>query len=455
MRPRSADVRREQKQSPLRGITRALPLALFLVLVTSGAPSARTWLIRADGSGDAPTIQAGIDSASAGDTVLLEVGTFAGPGNIEVNFRGKPVTVTSIAGSQATVINCGGVGRGFIFNSEEGSLSVLSGVTVQNGFAIFFGGAIFCRSASPKIVDNIFIGNQAGRQGGAIYSDSSSAIISGNAFDGNGSNVSGGAMWVSGLSTSTITYNTFGASVPNFASENGGAIACDDSQPIIAHNIFVNNGATFGGALDVLDGSAPTVENNEFTGNGTVPVVSVLNGGAIRCQEASPEISSNTFTGNEAQSSGGAIYCELGSSPLVTANTLYANVAVAGAGIFCTDFSDPVIDHTIIVVDGITLGNPVETANFSKPKIGCSDLYKVNSTAVLDSVDMGGNISEDPLFCGIPGSGNFYLRSDSPCVDCKGSPIGRFGVGCQTVPTQVKSWGALKAIYREKLQNKY
>jgi hypothetical protein len=37
---------------------------------------ARTWYIQPDALGDAPTIQAGVDSAAAGDTVLVACGTY-------------------------------------------------------------------------------------------------------------------------------------------------------------------------------------------------------------------------------------------------------------------------------------------------------------------------------------------------------------------------------------------
>ena len=44
---------------------------LGLVCLTATFASARTWYILPDGTGDAPTIQAGIDSAAIADTVLV------------------------------------------------------------------------------------------------------------------------------------------------------------------------------------------------------------------------------------------------------------------------------------------------------------------------------------------------------------------------------------------------
>ena len=57
-------------------------LLVLALLVYPTALGARTWYITPDGTGDAPTIQAGIDSASTGDIVELADGFIALPGGM-------------------------------------------------------------------------------------------------------------------------------------------------------------------------------------------------------------------------------------------------------------------------------------------------------------------------------------------------------------------------------------
>ena len=66
------------------------------------------------------------------------------------------------------------------------------------------------------------------------------------------------------------------------------------------------------------------------------------------------------------------------------------------------------------------------------------------------------NFSLDPHFCGIPGSGNYFLQSTSPCLGAN-NPFGPFpfdigplGVGCGTVRVEQRTWGGIKALYRNR-----
>jgi hypothetical protein len=69
------------------------------------------------------------------------------------------------------------------FNTGEGTGSVLSGFTIQNGSALtagLDGGGVSISSASPTIKGNIIQNNTACNAGGGIAAEFSSAIIQGN-----------------------------------------------------------------------------------------------------------------------------------------------------------------------------------------------------------------------------------------------------------------------------------
>jgi len=106
---------------------------------------------------DQPTIQAGIDAAVNGDTVLVADGTYKGEGNKNIDFKGKAITVQSENGAGNCIIDCEGSGRGFYFHQSEGYTSVISGFSVTNGhvFGTEAGGGIYCYRSAPKINDCI------------------------------------------------------------------------------------------------------------------------------------------------------------------------------------------------------------------------------------------------------------------------------------------------------------
>ena len=123
-----------------------------------------------------PTIQAGIDAAVDGDTVLVADGTYTGDGNKNLDFNGKAITVKSENGPVTTIIDCEDSGGGFYFHNGEGNDSVVSGFTIVNGQALK-GGGIFCDSASPTISNCVIQENSAASRGGGIYCYLASPII--------------------------------------------------------------------------------------------------------------------------------------------------------------------------------------------------------------------------------------------------------------------------------------
>ena len=86
---------------------------LFALSVAIPIASATTYLVKPDGTGDFPTIQAAIDASQPGGEVLLSDGTFTGDGNRDLHF-GKSLTLRSQSGKpSACTIDCQGSSTDF------------------------------------------------------------------------------------------------------------------------------------------------------------------------------------------------------------------------------------------------------------------------------------------------------------------------------------------------------
>src|SRR5260370_28209979 len=123
--------------------------------------------------GSQPTVQAGINAAKNGDTVLVGPGTYVE----NINFNGKAITLASSNGPAVTIIDGNHNGTVVTFNHSETASSVLSGFTIQNGFQSGgFGARISVSSASPTISSNLITGNHAATGIGIFVSGGSSLI---------------------------------------------------------------------------------------------------------------------------------------------------------------------------------------------------------------------------------------------------------------------------------------
>lgn len=360
------------------------------------------------------TIQAGIDAAADNDTVLVASGTYTGPGNRDITFAGKAISLVSENGPLNTIIDCEQAGRGALFMTGESLNSQIRGFTITRGSAMGdagnkAGGNVYCSGSSPTIFECVLTSGLA-IEGAGIYSENGSPLIDSciietnlNSSVGAGISVRGGAPWIvrSIIRGNSVTSN--GDSV------FGGGAFCLDSNVTLTDCIINANTATdgmgshsFGAGMYIQSAGyyRATLTNCLVESNSALHVMSGNGGygGGIYCGAGSVSLNSCTFASNSAATNGGSIFAE-GSSDVQL--------------IHCISWdNDP---------EGI---------------------YGVTSVRYSD-VEGGyagtGNINTDPLFTA-GSDGAYYLShissgqfADSPCINAGSEPAASI---CYSIPSR-------------------
>ena len=400
----------KSRKNSLVDILTVLVLTICVIFSFLSFAKAETLYV---GSGEVcTTIQAGIDVASNGDTVIVRDGTYSGAGNKDLDFHGKTITLCSENGAGNTIIDCQNSGRGFYFHNNETATSVVNGFTIRNGHSSQCGG-IFNSSSSPTITNCSFVNNSSDFNGGGIsnYNSSSPSIIN-CIFNGNSAEINGGAIWNYNHSLPTITNCSF---VDN--SSNGSVIYNDYySSSTITNCSFESSAAEQnGGGISNNYQSSPTIINCTFKGNGSKSD----GGGVSNYNASSPRIINCTFIGNSSESHGGGI-SNYKSSPTIENCTFVDNHSDQGGGVGSYNLSSPTITNCILWNNIATAGNEIYKSADSTSTISYCDIEgSGGSGASWDSslgVDDGGNIDDDPLFRD-QGNGELGLQSNSPCID--------------------------------------
>ena len=351
-------------------------IGLFLLLTLSVAANAANRYVP---TSQYPTIQAAINACSNGDTVIVADGTYTGPGNRDIDFLGKAITVRSENGLENCVIDCESLGRGFYFHTGEDEDSVLEGFTITKGQ-----GGIYCDSSSPMVTNCTFIGNSAYYGGGMGNHHGSSPTVTNCTFAGNSAAKYGGGMSDSSDSNATLTNCIF---IGNSAKYGGGMYNTYGSSPTLTNCTFAGNSAdNYGGGMSDSNDSNATLTNCIFIGNSAG-----YSGGGMYNRYSSPTVTNCTFSGNSADYSGGGMH-NRNSSPTITNCILWGDSAPTGPEIF-NDNSTPTVTYSDIAGAGVYIGT--------------------------------GNINDDPLFVDADGPDNIVgteddnLRflPDSLCID--------------------------------------
>jgi len=233
----------------------------LICLVLAPICQARTITVDNDAPADFNNIQEAINDANNGDTVEIQPGTYTGPGNRDIDFLGKPITVRSTNPNDPnivarTIIDCNAQGRAFYFYTQEDANSVVAGLTITNGNASF-GAGVLCELSNPLITNCTFTNGNAS-EGAAVYCLYSSPLITNCTFTNNTPTRQGVIFCTSRVQT-TITKCTITGNI-------GTGIYCDERWPpdadlTITECIITNNSG------DGLDGCFGTITNCTITGN--------------------------------------------------------------------------------------------------------------------------------------------------------------------------------------------
>ncbi|MFC1572821.1 T9SS type A sorting domain-containing protein [Candidatus Eisenbacteria bacterium] len=413
--------------------------AVLVVLVLPAGARPTTYLVTPDGSGDFPTIQAAINESAEGDTVELASGVFVGPGNRDIDFLGKGVVVRSRFGNpDSCVVDCQGSEAdphiGFLFVSEEGTGSILEGISIINGYAggvgnERYGGAIRCgdfeSTSSPTIVQCV-ISRCHAVQGGGIACFYSAPSILRCKFTQNTSESAGGAVLIEHADNGmTITESVF---FDNATSGDGGAVNCIWSSLTVTDCRFEGNSSWQPGGAIRLYRVTALVSDCVFVFNGTSS-----DGGAISANYSSLHATESTFARNYAGDDGGGMMWDgYDESLSILECTFHENLAESGGGIYLDGQATPIISNSILAssVDGGGLRHPISC----EPMLSCCDIYGNYGGdwvgGIADQYGIRGNFSADPCFCDV-GNDDFHLWNYSPCNrESSCGLIGALGVGC-------------------------
>lgn len=268
---------------------RSLVVGVFLFSITALTASADEPL------GDFGTIQAAIDSALPETVVVVPPGVYSGPGNCDLIFHGKTLTLRSEDPSDpavvaATLIDCMGSAaephRGFILRAEDTD-PIIEGLTITGGYENI-GGAVSCSAGSCTIRNCVITDNTSVETGGGI-------------------------------------------------AVRLGATVCLESCQLIA-----NTAGTFGGAV--------TSEEDGFVQLTSCSIVdnSAIFGGGVYCEDGEVLAVSCLLSGNRADSHGGGLYSLASQTDFVNCSFVGNWAAFFGGGLRC--FSESLLAMSNCIV---------------------------------------------------------------------------------------------------------
>lgn len=394
----------------------------------------RLWHVYMNGIGDTPTIQSAINRASiTGDTVLVHPGLY----REKLRFGEKGICLLSVAGPDSTILDASTFPTDIMISLGPSPYSSsIRGFTISGTVS---NPAIRTEGARLTFRDNVVEGNH----GVGLTVAGGAALILNNRFENNDH-------WT--------VWPSFGASIVAESVYEG-----VDVHLVISGNLFANNRAGFGPALELgsgqlefrdnilrdnwcaFDGGAvfiwtsldhAFIEDNEFWQN-----TAGDHGGAIAVWNrfsGESEIRGNLFVGNRAMGgdangmngTGGALHIS-GYAGIVERNTIVQSdgtIPCAGGGI-SIDLSEERHGDWLIRRNVITssAAGGIVCMQANGVIIERNILWNNGSCGNISRCPediLSGNLIADPLFCD-PMNGDYRVAENSPALS-GAIPIGAY-----------------------------
>lgn len=381
-------------------LTRESTLGFVITSLLAFAPVARADILRVPD--EYPTIQAAIDVAQDHDVVLVADGVYTGPGNKDLDFCGKTITLQSENGAENCAIDCEGEGRGLYFHSGETRAALVDGFTIRNGRADY-GGGIHCHASSPTIDNCVITANTAssgvGHGGGLCLLECSPVVV--NCTIANNTALVGGGVDCWSACAAVIEDCIIAG---NQAHYDGGGVACSDANnPTITRCAITGNSARFGGGVVCWNQCSATLTNCIISTNWAQ-----TDGGGVFCFDSAVVINNCLVCGNAAEEDGGALLAW--QTTVTFANcTCATNSAPNGKGLACDSWFQAYPSN-------IEMSNCVVWNGGDDVWNNDNSVINVTYTDIYGGWHGTGNISVDPLFAD-PNNGDYRLTSGSPCID--------------------------------------
>jgi len=395
-------------------IVGAITLILFIFV------SLANGLTIAVGTGlgyDYDTIQAAINTAQEGDTVVVAQGTYEEP----VHFNGANIILTSTDPNNWNVVGNTKIecrdSSVVTFTGTEDESCVLQGLTISHGDSDRFGGGIF-GNGTKATIRRCYINRNRAPVGGGLYDCDGlieDCIIA--------NNIRGGGLCCCDgiINNCTVEENKMGDDDSLVGNPGGGLYSCNGQ--IICCTILGNYATGNGGGLYASNGSIIdcTIRDNVSgdSGGGLSMCLGYIEnctitsnkspywhgGGAVGCKS----LKNCTITGNSTRGYGGGLYnCEKISGCTITDNT--TEIYPGGGLSDCSSVANCIISGNFSGDNGGGLHNCREVVNctivgnYSTEKGGAMH-YRGNNGIINNNI-IWDNVAVD--------GGQLFVECDEP-----------------------------------------